>query len=190
MLVSRLNWAAAKRLIAPLNWTASTPETARTLWRLDRYVVKLWLPRYESHKLVVADGNFVLHDFFHPLMGIACLDIGLVCSDTAPGFVDTVEDEAGSCIGYLTVAGERIDALPQDFVERVWRATLSTGYAHTDLCANNAVEVDGQVTLIDLDTPPTLLSHFDVAFEMQHGSLRSHVDERYRLLLRQHLRDL
>jgi hypothetical protein len=34
------------------------------------------------------------------------------------------------------------------------------------------------------------LSHFDVAFEMQHGSLRSHVDERYRLLLRQHLRDL
>jgi hypothetical protein len=175
---------------SPERWGEHDPHRDRRVYHDPErgLFVKVWGPRHEDHRmLLLGRSEYVVTA--QVLMGFA---IGFFDETTAPAFVDTIVDEIGTCRGYVSRAGEpfigRTDPRFRPFLEAVQAATRRCGFAHTDVCYNNIVAVDGQLSFVDFDTVFSHLGLMDEAFERELGCLREHVYEEYRDFLVEELR--
>jgi hypothetical protein len=183
MLLDELEFDGFTERVGHSPWGQGNSTTARRLF-LDSergLFVKVWEPEYQ-HASSYWRGRKLAASGMRGLFGYA---IGFFNSEIGGAFIDFIEDRAGNCRGYVTRAGTplltgRGDPRFQAFLESVKRATLETGYAHTDFCHNNLVLVENRISFIDFDTLFTDLKHAEVDFEKEKGALRPHVYQEYR----------
>jgi Phosphotransferase enzyme family len=167
---------------SPDRWGAGDPERdRRVLYDPARdYYVKVWGPLYEDHRRIYHGRTEVVLEEQH-VFGLA---IGFYDDAIASALVDTIVDEHGRCRGYATRAGAPLETSRtpefEVFLDAVKAATARTRFAHTDVCYNNLVLVDGRISFIDFDTVFTHVPLIDVEFESEWGCLREHVYEGYR----------
>jgi hypothetical protein len=93
---------------------------------------------------------------------IAPLTHGLLTEDTCCAFKDILQDENGICIGYSTIEGTHIDKDDpryETFIDKLVDTSIKTGYGFADANHWNVVDIQGKLSLIDLDFPPIKLNH-------------------------------
>jgi hypothetical protein len=93
---------------------------------------------------------------------ITPLSFGLLTEDTCCAFKDIIQNENGICIGYTTIEGTHIsktDARYESFVDKLVDVSIKTGYGFADANHWNIVDIQGNLSLIDLDFPPIKLNH-------------------------------
>ena len=93
---------------------------------------------------------------------LAAVTVGLINEDTCCAFKDILQNENGICIGYTTVEGIPIEEThPQydSFIDKLVEVSIKTGYGFDDANPWNIVDVQGKLSLIDLDFHPIKLDH-------------------------------
>lgn len=164
--------------------------TERFYYIDDNYFYKIWSKKYISHLLYIYGDKYITYNFQKKEHYIASIDCGLINPETCPAFVDIILDKDGVCRGYILKKGEVLksnEEIDAQFIDTVFKYTLMSGYAFTDFVYHNIVIIENKLSLIDLDTPPTLLKNFHVEFQIRNGCLRSHLCQKYKKLILKYL---
>lgn len=163
-----------------LAWGEGNPNQEREFYVYENKFYKLWGKNYTIKDLYISNGKYIGWRYSSDKKGIAAIDIGFMCDDIAPGFVDLIWDQDGNCRGYIMLKGDPIEFIPDEFYKKICNISLMKGFLHTDLTPKNIAIFDGVPGLIDFDTPLTKISALDISFETSNGVLRNHIDPRYR----------
>jgi hypothetical protein len=183
MLLSKINFSKIVDISSPDRWGKDDPTLDRKVYHdpeKDLYI-KVWAPPYQDFRRACYQREMVLI----PSANIFGIDVGFFNRTTAPAFVELIVDDKGECRGYVTRAGTRLitssdPVLFAPFIEAVKEATRLTQFAHTDMCYNNLVLIDGRLSFIDYDTVLTSTLLMEKEYETQYGCLREHVYDWYR----------
>ncbi len=185
MLLAMLDLERLERVEVTLAWGEGDLGSERVFYRDDRFIYKLWSSAYIVKDLVIDGGQYIKHSYARKYSGIAAIDLGFINPRTCSAFVDTIwSDETYSvCTGYITKIGVPLidgSQISEDFFGEICDCSLDSGYFHSDFKPENIIEIDGQLSLIDLDTVLSRGSSLHLEFEKISGSLRQHVFPPYR----------
>lgn len=176
MLLSKLNFEYLENVTSADRWGANTARD-RLLFRDENYYYKVWGKDYIGTTVAAIGSAFCRVE---GLRGIHGFEVGLLRPDLCEAFCELITDEEGTVRGYITRRGKHPDQVPDEFVDRLFQASIDSGWLFSDLKEGNVVIVDGVYSLIDYDTHLTCLKHIDAEFEEKNGCLRPHVTPRYR----------
>jgi len=162
-----------------------TNNSTRCFYTDSKYFYKIWNTQYVAHKLFILS-NYYRHYTFTNTCLINSLSCGLIDQDICPAFIDYIVDGSGECRGYITLKGQVLgnnSCIPKQFVEKLFANTLKSGFIFNDCKSQNIIVCDGKCSIIDLDSPPSLLKAIDLNFQKQEGFLRDGLCEYYSTLI-------
>ena len=149
----------------------------------DRYY-KVWGEHFVARTVAAVGGKFVTVRNLKLLHGF---DTGLFLPELSGALEEFIYDPVGILRGYVTRRGEHPAVIPDDFVDRLFGATVQSGWVFSDLKTGNVIRIGDMYSLIDFDTHLSSLAAFDPEFERKSGSLRDHVITRYKDRLLDHI---
>jgi hypothetical protein len=160
--------------VFPYAFAWQTGVQKRFLYTDNKFFYKIWSKNYFINKLIIHGNKYqalTSSDSFH----IATVAVGLVNKSICPALVDVIIDDTNICRGYVTLKGQIVnanEAISDAYIKRVFLSTISSGYVFSDFKAQNIINVNGELSVIDLDSPPSLLSNLDLEFQKTDGFLR------------------
>lgn len=175
MDISRIDFQSLKVVKINLNWGKNLFSQERFFYEDDKYIFKIWHRNYQAHKMIVKNGTYTLHNFKKKRNMIASIDCGLINQNICPAFVDYITEQKNICRGYVMLKGKQIKSETEvnaKFLKIICENSITSGFAHTDLCTNNIIKISNGISLIDIDSCPTELCSFNISFEYEKGSLR------------------
>lgn len=162
---------------------------ARKIYRDEHYFYKVWPAESRVWRTVYKNGTPIVLDANKDAQGQKQLPgflYGLYDETIVPGFVSYIYSQQ-TLVGYITKAGEVLT--PQDaeaaecqaFIGNVIKRSLLSRHILRDLHAGNVTRLaNGQLSLIDLETPIAHLDSLDLNVEAQNGALRRGIFPKYR----------
>lgn len=181
MLIEQIDFQELTVFPVQLKWGENDPLYHRQFLCDDHFVYKVWGATHLTHKIVISSGKDYIHTFRDSSAGISSLDLGLISTDNCPALFDVIWDSSANCRGYVTRRGTSVTRqdIPDDFIRKLCDGFVQRGFALNDICEDNMIMIDGKISLIDLDSPPSCLSTIDIRYDQEHGCLRRHQDGRY-----------
>ncbi len=125
------------------------------LYKQHGVYYKIW--NYKNSSFYMVDG---LDRLWQGNRSMSSIDYGLIDTVTCSALIETLHSEDGSCTGYTMREGRVIDdSHPQflEFVEVLVNRSIEVGYGMFDIHAGNIIELDGKLSLIDVDFHPIKL---------------------------------
>lgn len=131
-------------------------KSARVYLHDDKYV-KLWSVDHLDPYTTQTGLTFKFHGFSEMTSNV----VGMLNPTVCPAFIETVYDENGCC-GYITQAGTPASNVVKmfRFVDTMIEYFFSIGYLMRDVAQYNIIEVDGKLSIIDVDQPPIRISDY------------------------------
>jgi len=126
-----------------------------SMYKVDDVYYKIWTQRSDSFYIING-----LDFIWQGCQTMSPLTVGLINQQSCPAFIETLHNESGECIGYTTIKGNPIcksHSMYLKFIDTLVDISVDTGYGFIDVGDYNVIELNGVLSLIDIDFAPVKL---------------------------------